>query len=135
MVKQSERIPTALEAIQEVLEGGVIKESITLVTGNKTASGNSEDNPIDVSRFRQGIFYLEVSAVGGTNPTLDVDIMVKNMASGEWYTKESFEQMTATGNATPIILDTFGQEMAIEWTISGTESPNFTFLVSADMES
>lgn len=70
-------------------------------------------------------FYLNVSAVSGTSPTLDVDIVAT--IGGEDYVLASFTQKTAAGKET-ITIDGCPKEVKAVYTLGGT-SPDFTFEV------
>lgn len=71
-------------------------------------------------------FYLSVSAVTGTDPTLDVDITAT--VGGVDYVLGSFTQ--ATGETTESIeVSSCPVEVKAEWVIGGTATPTFTFQV------
>jgi len=92
----------------------------------KDADGNTHSAPIDVSGFKDGIFFLEVTA--SVAPTsLDVDINTYDPLTDDWYKIGNFAQMTGNGKAAPVSLTSLGQKIAISWTLVGT---SFTFSVS-----
>jgi len=99
----------------------------------KTASGNTTD--IDVGRFIHGKFCLDVTAVSGTIPTLDVYIEGKYQLSGKYETIWSQTGITAVGTFfSPVISPLVFKFIRAKWTITGT-SPSFTFSVEAEMKS
>lgn len=105
-----------------------------MATGAKTttASGTAyELGAVGATQYLYGC--LHVLAVSGTDPTLDVIIAsddAEGMASAT--TRLTFTQKTAVGAQfiTPVagaITDTWWRA---SWTIGGTETPTFTFVVS-----
>ncbi len=105
----------------------MIKQNITIQSSaTKTVSGQS--SAIDVSSIDEMVVFLNVSAVSGTSPTLDVTI--EDSPDGtNWYTHTSFTQATATTKEAKRISN-FGKFVRINYTIGGT-SPSFTFEVVA----
>jgi hypothetical protein len=77
-------------------------------------------------------FVLRVTAVSGTNPTLDVDIEVLDEVSGLWYVLDSFTQIAAQGNERLAAASIPEGRMRANWTIGGTDTPTFTFSVSCN---
>lgn len=71
-------------------------------------------------------FYLSVSAVTGTDPTLDVDIVAT--IGGVDYVLGSFAQLTTAG-AESIEVSACPPSVKAVWTIGGTATPTFTFEV------
>jgi len=105
-------------------------EEITLHTsGAETADGNSEDFE-NFQNYEQAVFYLDVTAVSGTSPTLDVTIEEKDPVSGKYFTIGTFAQKTATGSERIVINPLYGTILRAKWVIGGT-SPSFTFSLSA----
>lgn len=97
-----------------------------LPSAARTVSGNSgEFNLYDMDEVR---VYLNITAVSGTAPTLDIKIQSKG-PDGQWYDIESFTQKTATGQDSRAIT-VFGETLRISYTIGGT-TPSFTFAVTA----
>jgi len=109
-------------------------ESVVLLpSGARTASGNTGD--IDVGRFLHGKFCLDVTAVSGTTPTLDVYVEGKYQYSGKYETIWSQTGITAVGTFTsPIISPLVFRYVRVRWVVGGT-SPSFTFSVEAEMKS
>lgn len=97
----------------------------------RTASGNSGalDHYGGMGRL---IIQLDVTAVSGTSPTLDV--VAEDTVDGTNYsTISTFAQRTATGREVVRITSAFSDTLRIRWTIAGT-SPSFTFSVIAYSE-
>lgn len=118
------KVPT----VRDLLKG----EDITLhPSGSETVTGNSEDKY--VGHVKSIVFCLDVTAVTGTLPTLDVVIENKDPVSGKYDTCVTFAQKTGVAVEWKYALDTgkeIGTKIRAKWTIGGT-SPNFTFSLSA----
>lgn len=71
---------------------------------------------------------LNVTAVSGTSPTLNVVIEDSLDAGVTWNTIGTFAQRTAAGREVINITIPFGSTVRVSWTIGGT-TPSFTFVV------
>lgn len=106
-------------------------EGVALPSASRTVSGFSSDITVPIgSRIAA---FLDVTAVSGTTPTLDVTVKVKDPASGKYFTVGAFTQATAVTNEAIFIGGTGDIEFAtrtirVEYTIGGT-TPDFTFSV------
>lgn len=98
-----------------------------LPSASKTTSGNSGSGKY-VGENTNAVVYLNITAVSGTNPTLDV-VIQDTVDGSNWDTVASFTQATATGREVKRITN-FSRYMRINYTIDGT-TPNFTFSVKA----
>jgi len=73
---------------------------------------------------------LVVSAVTGTNPTLDV--VLETTADGtNYYTVGTFAQQTSTQAGLARVFGPLGATSRWKWTIGGTATPTFTFAITA----
>lgn len=70
---------------------------------------------------------LDVTAVSGSSPTLDV-VLEETFDGTNWSTVKTFAQMTAPGRGIVSTSD-FTNRLRIRWTITGT-TPSFTFSVT-----
>jgi hypothetical protein len=108
-------------------------ESVTLLaSAARTASGNTSD--IDVGRFIGGEICLDVTAVSGTSPTLDVYIEGKDQLSGKYKVLCSQTGITAVGTWWFTIYPLLFKYIRVRWDIGGT-SPSFTFSVGLEGKS
>lgn len=108
-------------------------ESVTLLTsGARTSSGAGSD--VDVGRFICAELCLDITAVSGTSPTLDVYIEARNQYTGKY--KVLFQQtgITTIGTYWFSINPMAWRYLRVRWTIGGT-SPSFTFSVSGEFKS
>ncbi len=73
---------------------------------------------------------LTVTVASGTNPTLDVTL--ETTADGtNYYTVGAFVQKTAAATADAKVFGDLGALSRWKWTIGGTDTPTFTFSISA----
>lgn len=93
-----------------------------LPSGIRTTSGSSQSVPID--RHIEALVYLDVTAVSGTTPTLDVKVET-SPDDTRWFTHTSFTQIT-TVSKNSLKLTILGAYVRITYTIAGT-TPSFTF--------
>jgi hypothetical protein len=109
------------------------QEGITLLpSGARTSSSNTSD--IDIGRILYGEICLDVTAVSGTTPTLDVYVEAKDQTSGKYKTIWSQTGITAVGTYWSGILTLPYKYIRVRWVISGT-SPSFTFSVGLEGKS
>jgi cell wall-associated NlpC family hydrolase len=99
----------------------------------RTASGNTND--IDVARFLKAEICIDVTAVSGTTPTLDVYVEGKDQLSGKYKTLFSQTGINAVGTFwTPNPIDIAFKYIRARWVIGGT-SPSFTFSIGLEGKS
>jgi hypothetical protein len=100
-----------------------------LYSGTVTSSGNSTD--ISVDNYSSARFWIKVTAVSGTSPTLDVYIDGKYEQTGDYEPLVSKTGITATGGYLIGQIDNLVfRYIRIRWVLGGT-SPSFTFTVTA----
>jgi hypothetical protein len=76
---------------------------------------------------------LIVSAVTGTNPTLDV--VLETTADGtNYYTAGTFTQQTTTNAGLARVVGDLGDLSRWKWTIGGTDTPTFTFSIATTVD-
>jgi len=75
----------------------LIGKTTMLASAARTESGDTHATSLTVDRFHEANFFLSVTAVSGTNPTLDVVIKTRNpTVTTVWETIATFTQATAT---------------------------------------
>jgi len=102
-------------------------EYIYLVSATRTTSGDSGATPLTVNYGRVLVFFLSVTAVSGTSPTLDVYIDIRDPASGNWVNQDKFPTVTSTGTWA-LALPVRSLRYRVRWVLGGT-SPSFTFSI------
>ena len=109
------------------------QESVALLpSAARTTSGNTAD--IDVGRFICAEICLDVTAVSGTNPTLDVYIEGKSQVSGKYKTLFSQTGINSVGTWWFTITTLAFKYIRVRWVIGGT-NPSFTFSVGLEGKS
>lgn len=110
----------------------------------RTATANSPDQ--SWPGFKAAVFVLDISAVSGVTPTLDVKIQYQDHISGNYVDipGAAFAQKSATGTDSlllfPGVAETANREVSVSqgevWravaTIGGG-TPSFTFSLSAQL--
>jgi len=88
---------------------------------------------VDTEQLGSANFYLDVTAVTGTTPTLDVKIQEKDPVSGKYFDLVSFTQQTAISSERKSYGlgagELLGKVIRYVATIGGT-TPSFTFSLS-----
>jgi hypothetical protein len=90
-----------------------------------TAGGDTRTNPLKIRYGRRVVFYVDVTAVGGTSPALTIYVDVRDPVSGNWVNAGQFSVITAAGTYR-LPLDIEGVEYSLRWVVGGT-TPSFTF--------
>ncbi|MGD9581588.1 MAG: hypothetical protein AB7V50_09465 [Vampirovibrionia bacterium] len=94
---------------------------------SRTSSGNS-GNGTYLGDNNEAVVYLDVTAVSGTTPTLDVTVQ-DTIDGTNWDTVGSFTQASSAGREA-IRINNFSRFMRVSYTMAGTD-PDFTFSVKA----
>lgn len=110
------------------------QEVTLLASAARTTSGDTSATPVDVKKYKEAIFFLDVTAVSGTTPTLDVKIKTKDPVSGKWFDLVAFTQATAVTSEMKAVSGLLGSQISVFYTIGGT-TPSFTFSVGAVLKS
>lgn len=102
----------------------IVDEFLALAT--RTTSGTSSG--FNKNDFHEGLMLLDVTAVSGTGPTLDVAIQT-SPDNTNWFNlpNGAFTQVVAPGKQV-LKADNFGKYIRVAYTIAGT-NPSFTFSV------
>jgi len=102
-------------------------EQTYLASATYTTNGDTSANPLDTSYGSVVVFFLDVTAVSGTSPTLDLYIDIRDPASGKWVNQDKFTTVTSTGTYA-LALPIRSTKYRVSWVLGGT-SPSFTFSV------
>lgn len=110
-----------------------ISDSIVLLgQATRTTSGVSPD--INVSKYLYGELCIDVTAVSGTSPVLNIYVEGKDRYSGKYKVLFAHENITTAQTIWDTITILAFSFIRVRWTISGT-SPSFTFSVSMEAKS
>jgi len=104
------------------------KEEFTIWSGTATASSNSAD--VGVEHFTAMEVEVKVTAVSGTNPTLQVCIQGKFGTTGDYKDLVCTDVITTTGIWFLTIDKLVFKTIRARWIVGG-ETPSFTFRVDA----
>lgn len=122
----------AFSASAKANQGPVVRGTV-LATGSKTSTANGSAYQVGAAGATQSLYAaLHVLSVSGTNPTLNVVIASDNnsgFTSG--LTRMTFSQKTAIGTQwlTPVAGPQTDDYWRAEWTIGGSNTPTFNFVV------
>jgi len=100
----------------------------THYSGTITANGNTQSSPLNVSNYQELHMYIDITAVSGTSPTLDVYLQSQSPSSSNWV---DVQQLWSSLNSTGTYYNYVGalgvaENVALRWVIGGTNSPSFT---------
>ena len=102
-------------------------EQTYLASATYTANGDSGATPLDTTYGSVVVFFLNVTAVSGTSPTLNLYIDIQDPASGNWANQYAFPQITAAGlYYQPLQVQS--TKYRVRWVLGGV-SPSFSFSV------
>ncbi|MEM4473938.1 MAG: hypothetical protein QXY75_03025 [Candidatus Bathyarchaeia archaeon] len=141
-----DRLPSSLTAagnLKVSLQETIIKqpidvqdhwsESVVLLpSAARTADGVSGD--IDVGRFLYAEICIDITAVSGTTPVLNIYIEGKDRYTGKYKVLFAHENITSVQTIWDTITMLAFTYIRVRYTISGT-SPSFTFSVSGEFKS
>jgi hypothetical protein len=92
-----------------------------------TSNGDSGNTPLIVRFGEVVIFYLDVTSVSGTSPTLDLFIDIQDPLSRKWVNQDKFPTVSSI-TTLALALPVRSTKYRIRWQLGGT-SPLFTFSV------
>ena len=126
----SELLNLILDEVNQAIKQRRVNPNLTtvlLASGARTASG--EGVSTDLSNTKELIATLDVTAVGGTTPTLDVKL--QHSPDGVKWSDlgTAFAQKTGVAREVKVFTQ-YHRYVKVVYTIAGT-SPSFTFSVEA----
>lgn len=84
----------------------------------------------ELGSFNRAVFYLDVSAISGTSPSLTVTVQAQNPLSLKWRDVVTFPAQTAVSGTpssiTPITAELYDLNYRAQFVVAGT-SPSVTF--------
>ena len=101
------------------------RAQVITLSASSAKTGSGDSGPVSVERYAEALVFIDVTAAGGTNPTLsfDVECGPEDGALGFIHTQPA--QITGTGK-TLVKLANIGPWLRLRWTLGGT-NPSFTF--------
>lgn len=122
----------------DVHAAGVVIRPTLMATGAKTSTANGASQQLGQVLAAQKLYaFMHVLAVSGTTPTLDVKVQSDDSAGfGTPTDRITFAQQTALGAvwATPVAGAITDDHWRVTWTLGGTGSPSFTFVVGVAIQ-
>jgi len=112
----------------------LIPHNETLFDDMAASSSNSHSNPVITKYSKEAIIFLAVTAKSGDNPTLDVTIKVYDAGTAGWHLLGTFTQKTGETTDVGYIQYGLGDQIACDYAIGGTNTPTFTFKVTANLK-
>ncbi|MBA7544565.1 hypothetical protein ES705_36926 [subsurface metagenome] len=103
--------------------------NLKLFEGTENEDGDTKLKSIRVGLNKDGLFFIKVSAVSGTDPTLNVDIISYDEITEDWYVIGSFDEFTTTGKQA-LYIPGIGKEIGIQYAITGSAGQSFTWKAS-----
>ena len=97
-----------------------------LFSGSVTGNGNSSSTPIITKWCKEGVFYLDVTAVG-SGTTITVDLRTYDSAADNWHMRARWSGKASVGQDAGHIEFGMGEKMAVFYSFSGgTTTATFT---------
>lgn len=98
--------------------------SVTDITSGAITTTTTTASPVPTAGVSY-IINIPVTAVSGTNPTLDITVQESDDTATSWFTVYDFPRITATGNYRSPKLSFAGNRIRFIQTVGGT-TPSFT---------
>jgi len=95
-----------------------------------TVEVDTKDDPFDVGPFKEGTFFIDLTAFAGTN--LNAKFVTLDPASGKWHDLVSFTELTAIGDEKKDVAANLGEKIAL--VITPTGAGDKTLTVSANFK-
>lgn len=127
-------IPAGTNVIGQVEVKRVSQEVTILDSAERTVSGDTTASPLVVGQYQEGLFFLDVTAISGTNAKLVVTVKTKNPIADKWFVVDAFPEVTTTGEYMLPVSGYLGNKIAIDYAITG-DTPAVTFSVAAVLKS
>jgi len=93
-----------------------------------TTNGDSGNTPLIIIIGQTVVFFINVTAVSGTTPTLNIYIDIQDPISGAWANQDASPQITSP-QMLPMAEPVRSTKYRVRWVLGGT-SPSFTFSVN-----
>ena len=88
-----------------------------IFSGTVTIDGNTHSSPVRCRWAVEATFFLNVSDINGS---LELEIQTKDSRTGEWHKLATFDKKTSIGTDEGFIDYGIGEQLAIEYVVSGT---------------
>jgi len=101
------------------------------------ADGNSQSLALGTANYKELHVYIDITAVSGTNPTLDLIIQTQSPSTANWV---DVQQLFTSLNSVSTEYANIGSlgvasSVAFRWVIGGSDTPTFTFTIEYILKS
>lgn len=110
-----------------VVLAGANEQSGANLTAFPSGTTLSREYP-EINSYKRAIFFLDVTAVSGTSPTLDASIEFRDPISLKWHTLFAFPQQIAVTATviTPVTAEIYARYYRAKFVVGGTATPTVT---------
>lgn len=130
-----------------------MNQHVTIFASGAKGSGANNSNPVTNHSGKGAMFWLDITAVSGTSPTLDVKIQGYDQTGGDWIdlaanvagnAAYAFAQKTGAGqdqltvypgltaSANAVCTGIIPNQIRAVATVGGSSTPTVTFSLSVD---
>jgi len=131
----------------------LMNQHVTIFASGAKGSGANNSNPVTNHSGKGAMFWLDITAVSGTSPTLDVKIQGYDQTGGDWIdlaanvagnAAYAFAQKTGAGqdqlavypgltaSANAVCTGIIPNQIRAVATVGGSSTPTVTFSLSVD---
>ncbi len=122
---------TSVRLVSE--EGNTSDALVVFATTARTddAGPTYNSGSLDMSEYKEAVVFLDITAVLGTNPTLDVTVQRQDSRSSNWVswddgTDQAFSQKSATGTFALPLNAPLGDTIRLQAVVGGDNAVNVT---------
>jgi hypothetical protein len=126
--------PVAIASNQSTLpiDGTVdLRQADTTDVNGAVISGAGTSGTFSMAGYASLLLTLNVTAVSGTNPFLDVILQFSGDGGSTWNDSYTFKRITAVDGDSTTLLQAEGNRYRFRYVVGGTGSPTFTISVNA----
>jgi hypothetical protein len=105
-------------------------KTATLYSAEAVSATGTNTPSMDVRQFKEVTLLINVTAVSGTSPTLDLDLDASNDGA-TWYKHSDLTQLTAVAKSVAKITGNIANFIRLSSTIGGSSTPIVTLTVIA----
>ena len=104
----------------------------SLFSGSVTGNGNTQSTPIITRWVKEGIFFVDITALGSST-TLTITLKTYNTLADKWHKMAVWDGFASTGTDEVFIGYGLGDKMSITYSFSGGTT-TATFSVNAHLK-
>ena len=109
----------------------VRNDTFDLYTGQTLSAANQNSQAIEVGSYTEAVITINVTAISGTSPTVDLDIEISDDNGTTWFKHEDITQLTAVGKTVHRVTAPFGSRLRLNDPAvpGGSSTPTITLTV------